>query len=125
MINKIYLDSSCLSNEYLLEYLKNTKAQFYISELTLFELKSLEVYKKISKEKIDELLKVLTILKTNEKILRLAKAYIDWDCISKEEYYDALHIAIAKYYKCSTIIYDKDTLKKKKINYSRMQCRAQ
>ncbi len=122
-MNKIYLDSSCLTNEYLLEYIKNTKVDFCISELTLLELKSLESYKKIDQERINEILKNVTILKTNEKILRLAKAYVDWNCISKEEYNDGLHIAIAKHYKCKTILYDKDTLKQKSINYSRIKCK--
>jgi len=123
MNRKIYLDVSCLVNDYLLDYIENTKTTFCISELTLLELKSYELYNKnFKKKKIDNVLKNIEVLKVNEKILRLAKAYTKFDCISKEEYNDAIHIAIAKYYKCSAIIYDKIALEEKKINYNRMKC---
>lgn len=120
---KMYLDVSCLVNEYLLDYIENAKTTFCISELTLLELKSYELYDtNFNKERIEKLLKKLEILKVNEKILRLAKAYTEFNCISKEEYNDAIHIAIARHYNCRAIIYDKSALEEKKINYSRMKC---
>lgn len=119
-LRRIYLDVSCLKNNAFTKYIEKNRIALCVSELTLLEVKNEKAYGNIPNEEyVDNLLKNAFVLKLNNKILELAKKFMLDNKLPKEQYNDALHIAIAKYYRCYTIVYDKDTLKEKRLeNYN-------
>lgn len=120
-IKRAYLDVSIITNPYFKEYLMKSKIVPYISDLTLLELKSYKMYDNVySKKEIDKVLENTQVLKINDKILKMAKEYIKKGAIQKEKYNEALHFAIARYYNCSIILYDKSVLDNKKIDFQRI-----
>lgn len=119
-LRRIYLDVSCFKNKNFTKYIEKNKIALCVSELTLLEVKNEKTYCNIpNEEDVDNLLKNALVLKLNNKILELAKKFMIDNKLPKEQYNDALHIAIAKYYRCYMIIYDKETLKEKRLeNYN-------
>lgn len=120
-IRRAYLDISCLVNPYFEEQFKKMKMDLFISELTLLELKSYCMYEKeISYADMLNRIENVKILKINNTILKIAKRYVDNNIVEKNRYNDALHIAIAKYYQCFSIIYDTSTLREKNITFEKI-----
>lgn len=120
-IRRAYLDISCLVNPYFDEIFNKKKMDLYISELTLLELKSYCMYEtEASYSEIIERLKNIKVLKINNTILKMAKRYVDKEIIEKSRYNDALHIAIAKYYQCFSIVYDSSILNEKSIVFEKI-----
>lgn len=117
-VRKIYLDVSSIKNKNFKKCVKNKKMIFCLSELTVLEIKNEKVYKGLPNENfINKLMKKAVILKINDNILEFAKFLINEGIIPKEQYNDALHISIAKHYRCYTIMYDKEILKQKNIKF--------
>lgn len=120
-IRRAYLDISCLVNPYFEETFNKMKMDLYISELTLLELKSYCMYEQdISYADMLKRIANVKILKINNVILKIAKRYVDNNIIEKSRYNDALHIAIAKYYQCFSIVYDTSTLREKNITFEKI-----
>ena len=117
-MRKVYVDVSSIMNKNFKKCIKNKDFIICLSELTILEIKNEKVYKGIPNEKfINKLIDKATILKLNDNVLKLAKFFVDEGIIPKEQYNDALHISIAKYYRCYTIMYDKESLLHKNIDF--------
>lgn len=118
-MKKIYIDVSSVKNKYFKQCIKNKSILTCFSELSLLEIKNEKVYKGIPNEKfVKMLLKKSLILKINNKILRFAKSIVEQGIIPKQNYNDAIHIAIAKYYRCYSIMYDVSEIKNKHIDFN-------
>ncbi len=82
------------------EVLPNYKV--YISEITLEELK--DAKDEILRKNLRKLVKAFKILKTNEEIRDLARAYVERGIFSERDINDALHVAIASFYEISYVV---------------------
>lgn len=76
--------------------------QCHISEITVEELK--ETKDEVLRIKLKKLIKGFTVLKTNEEIIALAKAYIEKRIFPEKYIDDAHHVAIASYYEISYLV---------------------
>ena len=76
--------------------------QCYISEITVEELK--DTKDEVLRIKLKKLIKGFTVLKTNEEIIALAKAYIEKRIFPEKYIDDAHHVAIASYYEISYLV---------------------
>jgi len=74
----------------------------YISEITIDELDNTK--DENLRMKLKELIKDFEILKTNNPINHLARAYIDNNIFSQKYIDDALHVAVASYYGINYLI---------------------
>lgn len=118
-MRKVYIDVSSIKNKNFKKCIKGKNIIPCLSELTILEIKNEKVYKGLPNEKfINKLIERAVILKINDNILELAKYLINEEIIPKAQYNDALHISIAKYYRCYTIMYDKEILKQKNIDFN-------
>lgn len=76
--------------------------QIHISEITVEELE--DTKDESLRKKLTKLIKGFKILKTNEKIRDLARAYIRKEVFSEKYIDDALHVAIASFYEISYVV---------------------
>ena len=117
-MKKVYIDVSGIRNVNFKNCIKKMNIIVCLSELTMLEIKNEKVYNGLPNEEfINEMIEKAIILKVNNNILKFAKYLIDNSIIPKEQYNDALHISIAKYYRCYTIMYDKECFKNKNIDF--------
>lgn len=117
-LKKMYIDVSSIMNRNFKDVIKKKKVIICISELSILEMKNEEVYNGIPyEEEVNRILEKAIVLKINDNILKLAKLLVEEGIIPKEQYNDALHISIAKYYRCYNIMYDKEMLKQKNIDF--------
>lgn len=115
-MKKVYIDVSSIKNANFKKCIENMDIIICLSELTILEIKNEKVYNGLPNEDfINGLMQNAIVLKVNNNILAFAKYLIDNFIIPKEQYNDALHIAIAKYYRCYTILYDKEVFENKNL----------
>jgi len=76
--------------------------QVYISEITIGELDNTK--DEDLRTRLKYLVKNFEILKTNEDIKTLAKAYVDNNIFSEKYIDDALHVAIASFYEITYLL---------------------
>jgi predicted nucleic acid-binding protein len=76
--------------------------QCYISEITVEELK--DTKDEVLRRELKKLIKGFKVLKTNEEIRALARAYIEKGIFSEKYIDDAHHVAIASYYEISYFV---------------------
>ncbi len=120
-MKKVYIDVSSVKNKYFMECIIKKDVIACFSELSVLEIRNEKVYNGIPNEDfVNDLLEKSKILKINDKILNLAKFIVEQGIIHKRNYNDALHISIAKYYRCYTIMYDTGELKNKRIDFGRI-----
>lgn len=75
--------------------------QVHISEITIEELE--DTKDETLRSNLIKLIKGFKVLKTNEKIRSLARAYIEKGIFSEKYIDDALHVAIASFYEISYV----------------------
>ncbi|MCX5809409.1 MAG: type II toxin-antitoxin system VapC family toxin [Proteobacteria bacterium] len=110
----VYLDTSIISayydkrskdrqeatikfwNEILLNY------KVYISEITIQELSNTK--DKLLKVDLLDMTKEFKVLKSNKKIENLARLYVEHGIFPEKYFDDALHVAIASYYKVPYLV---------------------
>ena len=76
--------------------------QVHISEVTLEELE--DTRDETLKSRLKKLVEGFKILKSNEAIKNLAKAYIVHNIVSEKYFDDALHVAIASFYDIAFLV---------------------
>jgi predicted nucleic acid-binding protein len=110
----LYLDTSVLSAYYdkrakerqetTIKFWKEVlpNYQCYISEITVEELK--DTKDEVLRRELKKLIKGFKVLKTNEEIRALARAYIEKGIFLEKYIDDAHHVAIASYYEISYLV---------------------
>ncbi|MEK6690506.1 MAG: PIN domain-containing protein [Nitrospirota bacterium] len=110
----LYLDTSVPSayydkrakerNEATIKFWKEILPNYkiYISEITVDELENTRG--ETLRKKFRRLVKTFEILKANERIRDLAKAYIENGVFSEKYIDDAIHVAIASFYGISYVV---------------------
>lgn len=78
------------------------KYKVYVSVITVGELE--DTKNEDLRKRLKELIKDIEVLKTNESIKDLAKAYIKNGIFSEKYNEDALHVAIASFYEVSYLV---------------------
>ena len=74
----------------------------YVSEITLRELD--DTKNEYLRKKLRRIVKNFNILKSNKKISKLAKVYIERGIFPERYLDDALHVAVATYYEISYLV---------------------
>ncbi len=74
----------------------------FISEITVEELKNTR--DTVLRRKFNNLIKGFRVLKNNEKIRALAKAYIKESVFPEKYFDDALHVGVCSFYNISYLV---------------------